>query len=99
MRFGEQKRIVLISYLVGILLNLLIGFIIENFPGTEAIISSVKTISILTVWWWFYFKIGWKLPLIKKILPRINLNGTWFGEYESRNEKKNKYLLEKLLFV
>ena len=88
MRFGEQKRIVLISYLVGILLNLLIGFIIGNFPGTEAIISSVKTISILTVWWWFYFKIGWKLPLIKKILPRINLNGTWFGEYESRNEKK-----------
>ena len=91
MRFGEQNRIVLISYLVGILLNLLIEFIIGNFPGTAAIISSVKTVSILTAWWWFYFKIGWKLPLIKKILPRINLNGTWFGEYESRNEKKKVF--------
>ena len=87
MRFGEQKKIVLISYLVGTLLNLLIEFIIGNFPGTEAVISSVKTVSGLTVWWWFYFKIGWKFPLLKKILPRINLNGTWFGKYESRNAK------------
>ena len=90
MRFGEQNRIVLISYLVGTFLNLLIEFIIGNFPGTEAVISSLKTVSILTVWWWFYFKIGWKLPLLKKMLPRINLNGTWFGEYESYKSHDKK---------
>ena len=91
MRLGEQKRIIFISYLAGVLLNLLIEFIPENLLGIEAIISSLKTVSILTGWWWFYFKIGWKLPVLKKILPRINLNGTWFGEYESQDQKKKYF--------
>lgn len=91
MRLGEQKRIIFISYLAGVLLNLLIEFIPENLLGIEAIISSLKTVSILTGWWWFYFKIGWKLPVLKKILPRINLNGTWFGEYESQDQKKEVF--------
>ena len=94
MRFCEQKRIIFISYLAGILLNLLIEFILGNFLRTEAIISSLKTVSILTGLWWFYFKIGWKLPIIKKLLPRINLNGTWFGEYESQDQKKEVFLGE-----
>ena len=95
MRLGEQKRIIFISYLAGISLNLLIEFIPEFIPENlleiEAIISSLKTVSILTGWWWFYFKIGWKLPVLKKILPRINLNGTWFGEYESQDQKKEVF--------
>ena len=91
MRLGEQKRIIFISYLAGVSLNLLIEFIPENLLRIEAIISSLKTISILTGWWWFYFKIGWKLPVLKKILPRINLNGTWFGEYESQDQKKEVF--------
>ena len=90
MKFGQLKRIIAISYLVGVLLDLLIEFIIGNFQGNEAIISFVEAVSILTiltVWWWFYFKVGWELPVLKKILPRINLNGTWFGEYESHDGK------------
>jgi len=37
----------------------------------------------LSVWWIFYFKYGWKIKHLNKILYRINLNGTWFGDYES----------------
>ena len=90
MKFGQLKMIISISYLVGISLNLLIEFIIRNFQENETVISFLRAISvlaILTIWWLFYFKIGWKLPLLKKILPCINLNGTWFGEYESHNKK------------
>ena len=88
MRYGEQRRIILISYVVGIFLNWLIEFIPEYVVGTEVVISSVRVVSILTGWWWFYFKIGWKLPLLNRILFRIDLNGTWFGKYKSHDHEK-----------
>ena len=88
MSYGEQKIIIAISYGAGILLNLLIEFFLDNIVGLEVVISSVRVVSILTVWWWFYFKIGWRLPLLKRILFRIDLNGTWYGDYVSYDHRK-----------
>ena len=88
MRYSEQKKVIAISYGTGILLNYLIELILDNIVGFEVVISSVRVVSILTVWWWFYFKIGWRLPILKRILFRIDLNGTWFGKYVSHDHSQ-----------
>ena len=92
MRYGEQIRIVAISYGAGVLLNLLMELVLDYIGGRdvvfgEVVFGSFRVVSILTGWWWFYFKIGWRLPLLKSILFRIDLNGTWYGEYVSHDHK------------
>ena len=87
MRHDEQRTIIIVSYVVGVFLNWLIEFLPDKIVGIGTLLSSVRVVSILTGWWLFYFKIGWKLPLLKKMLFRNDLNGTWFGKYESRDLK------------
>lgn len=91
MKYKEQQRIIIATYIVGVSLNLLIENIIGNFPHMEALISSLKVSSFITIWWLFYFYYGWKIPILNKILFRINLNGTWFGKYDSINNKKERF--------
>lgn len=91
MKHKEQLRIIIATYIVGVSLNLLFENIIGNFPHMEALISSLKVSSFITIWWLFYFYYGWKIPIFNKILFRINLNGTWFGEYDSINNEKERF--------
>jgi hypothetical protein len=58
--------------------------------GLEAAISHLNVPTILTLWWLFYFKYGWTLPGIKWIVFRVNLNGTWFGSYQSFDSKNQE---------
>ena len=92
MKYGEQIRIVTISYGAGILLNFLIELVLDYIAAHDMVFGdvvcgSVRVVSILTGWWLFYFKFGWRLPYLKRILFRIDLNGTWYGEYISRDYK------------
>jgi len=45
--------------------------------------SASSAFTIVSVFWWFYFKWGWKLKIFSWILYRPNLNGTWSGTLES----------------
>ncbi|MDD3364137.1 MAG: hypothetical protein PHZ03_04090 [Syntrophomonas sp.] len=85
MKENEQMRIVAISYVVSILGSFVLNYLIVNSPFLNGVISSIKVSTLLTLWWAFYFKLGWKIIILKKILYRINLNGTWFGSYDSMN--------------
>jgi len=49
------------------------------------------TVTLLTLYWAFYFKWSWKMPLFKEIFGRSNLNGTWIGSYKSEDKDKNEY--------
>ena len=42
-------------------------------------------LTLTNFFWLFYFKWGWKWPLLKYIVYKENLNGTWLGEYKSMN--------------
>ena len=54
-------------------------------------ISHLNVPTILTLWWLFYFKYGWRLPGINKlIISRVDLNGTWFGSYKSLDSKNQE---------
>ncbi|PWX01054.1 hypothetical protein CYK73_09950 [Clostridium perfringens] len=90
MKKQEQMKIVKISYLVGIILSFLLSLIKSKLKDDYGIISAIKVSSILTVWWLFYFNIGWKVPILNKLLYRINLNGTWYGQYKSTSLMNNE---------
>lgn len=90
MEKSEQIKIVKISYIVGIIVSFFISFIKSRVIDTYGIISAIKVSVILTLWWTFYFEVGWKLPLLNKILYRINLNGTWYGQYKSTSVSDRK---------
>jgi len=40
-------------------------------------------LSFTTIFWVFYFSYGWKIPILKEIFYRPNINGTWSGTLES----------------
>jgi hypothetical protein len=91
MKYKEQNQIIFISYFVSISASFIITKFITNFSGLEIVISNLKVSTILTFWWLFYFKYGWTLPgLNKLIIPRVNLNGTWFGSYESLDNQNQE---------
>lgn len=73
MKNRELMKIVLLSYLIGTGGSFLISLLRLNLPISESFISSIKVSTILTIWWWFYFKFGWKVPVLNKYLYKINL--------------------------
>jgi len=71
--------------IVILLIFLFLSFGINVF--TLAGVSKLPSIlSLVVLFWGFYFSIGWKWPVLKSIAKRENLNGTWFGTYTSKNQ-------------
>lgn len=88
----EQLKIVSISYCISVAISFILNYLKFNILNADSILSAIKVSSILTVWWGFYFNLGWKVKYLNKILYRINLNGTWYGTYKSVEPKtKNIY--------
>jgi hypothetical protein len=88
MKKEELLRLVYISYLISIAGTIGLDYLIVNNLNFNGIVSAIKVSSLLTIWWSFYFKLGWKIPFLRSILYRINLNGTWYGTYESVSPAK-----------
>jgi SMODS-associating 2TM, beta-strand rich effector domain len=64
------------------------GFLAFIFAGVNMLeMNGIRRLSIIfsaiTLFWAFYFKYGWKWPVIKHIIYKKNLTGTWLGEYKS----------------
>ncbi|MEC1524444.1 hypothetical protein P9D43_20795 [Neobacillus niacini] len=88
MKAEESKRIVVITIVISLLFVIILslrGVNLGSFAGIKAASSATL---ILTVWWWFYFKYGWKIKWLNLILYKENINGTWFGEYQSTDLSK-----------
>lgn len=93
MKNQEQLRIVYISYAVGIIFSFIVSYFQKNNIEYYGIVGSIKVSTILSIWWWFYFNKGWKMPLLNKLLYKENINGTWYGTYEAvgvNSDKINK---------
>ncbi|AEY65607.1 hypothetical protein [Clostridium sp. BNL1100] len=83
MNSKAQSRIVSLSYLISVIGSFGLNYLKVNNIDFYGLVSAVKVSSILTIWWLFYFKVGWKIPVLNKVLYRINLRGTWYGKYRS----------------
>jgi hypothetical protein len=63
-------------------------------------VTKIPTIvSIVVLFWGFYFSIGWKWPYLRKLVYKENLNGTWFGTYTSRNFITNEVFKDQIAVV
>lgn len=91
MRSKELNRIVLITLSISLVFIIILvastGVELLSFQGIKGALSVTV---ILSAWWWFYFKYGWKLKWFNRILYKENINGTWFGNYKSTDIKTGK---------
>jgi hypothetical protein len=96
----EIKRLISITVVSSIVVSAIfvVSFNIDIASFEVSKIFSL-TITVLTFYWAFYFKWGWKLPILKKIFEKPNLNGTWIGRYESEDGNGNKYFGRIILTV
>ena len=80
----ELKRVVQIS-VVGTFVIAALGLFLTNAsPFTLATVRWISgALTCITIFWTVFFRWAWKWPLIKKIFPKPDLNGTWFGTLTS----------------
>jgi len=84
MKQSEINRVVYITVgltLTGIFILILARIDILTWAGIKTVASFFSTIILL---WGLYFSFGWKLPVLRHILYKENLNGTWYGTYYSK---------------
>lgn len=75
-------QITVVLALLEIFLFMSLGIDVFSMKG----ISKIPTIiSSIVLFWIFYFSWGWKIPYLRKLAYKENLNGTWFGTYKSKN--------------
>lgn len=51
------------------------------------------------LFWIAYFNFAWKIPIIRLLIYKNNLNGTWIGNYQSTGEDKQTYEGEIVLVI
>ncbi len=88
----EIKKIIAITVISSIIIwtaSIILSSI--NILSFETLKFFSLTVTLLTLYWAFYFKWGWKMPVLKKIFGRPNLNGTWIGTYQSEDKDNNQY--------
>ncbi|GJM32307.1 MAG: hypothetical protein DHS20C18_13080 [Saprospiraceae bacterium] len=81
----DIKRILYITIgltVVSIFILTYFGKNVFTWPGIK-LLSTI--FSGIVIFWMFYFKYGWKYPILKLIVYKENFNGTWFGEYYSKD--------------
>ncbi|MFZ0931156.1 MAG: hypothetical protein WAN11_21295 [Syntrophobacteraceae bacterium] len=85
MRQTEVNRILYITIALTVAYMLILHYL-EISPFS---IEGYKTISsffsVTIIGWGLYFYYGWKLPGLRAIIYKSNLNGTWMGTYFSKN--------------
>lgn len=88
----EIKKFITITVVSSILVSAASIILFNvNILSFEILRIFSMTITFLTLYWAFYFQWGWKMPVLKKIFDRPNLNGTWIGTYKSEDHNKKEY--------
>ncbi len=84
MKKDELKLIITIS--VGMSATFAIAYLLFMDRGLapSSVLRGLNAgLSVTTIFWVFYFSYGWKIPLLKEIFYRPDINGTWSGSLES----------------
>lgn len=84
----RKKTLYRILY-VTIILAILGAFIFQlcgiNLLKKDGFTKIPSLLSAVVLFWGFYLSIGWKIPGLKYLVYKENLNGTWYGTYNSKN--------------
>lgn len=60
-----------------------------NIFTLEGVTKIPTLISGIVLFWGIYISWGWKTPILKRLVYRENLNGTWYGTYSSKDSLSN----------
>lgn len=81
----EIKRMLYITMVFTILGISGLYFYGINVFTKEGVFKISSVISGIAIFWTFYFAYLWKFPILNNLIYRNNLNGTWLGEYYSKD--------------
>lgn len=84
MKEDELRKLITYTAFVSILVwALIILFLRVNLLTVDSFQHLGTVVSIVTGFWFFYFRWGWKWSPFKYLFPQPDLNGTWIGIYET----------------
>jgi len=83
------NRILYITLILAVVGVFILKLFHINILAKEGLIKIPSLLSVIVLFWGFYFSMGWKLPILKYLVYKENLNGTWLGYYSSKNFTSN----------
>ncbi len=84
MQEKDVQKFITITCVVGILIWSAFVYLSKSqITSIDALKAIGPTITILVFFWGLYFKWGWKIPIIKYLVYKPNLSGTWLGMFHS----------------
>jgi len=89
MKKEELNKIIYISIAISACLTLIYLLLNKTFNLITFYRGASFSITLVTLFWTFYFAYGWKFWGINKIFYRPNLNGTWKGQIISDWKDEN----------
>jgi hypothetical protein len=95
------KKILQISCGATLIIGLITFYKLDiEIQSIKAITTCSGIVSGIAFFWISYFSFFWKVPYFNLILYKENLNGTWFGSYDSTNfTTKNKSTGEIVIII
>ncbi|WP_420572262.1 hypothetical protein [Kordia sp.] len=99
MKKEELKLLITISIILSIVVSILYIIVLKKEFNLEESIRAISFgISTTTIFWTFFFSIGWKVWGFRKIFYRPNINGTWGGILKSNWKDKDHKVIGDIEF-
>ena len=84
MQEKDFQKFITITVVFGIIVwSLFIYLGNSQLLSLDALRAIGPTITVLVVSWALYFKWGWKIPVLKYLMYKPDLSGTWLGMFHS----------------
>lgn len=78
------QKIITITVIFGIIVSSLFIYLGKFQPLSLDTLKTIgPTTTVLVVSWGLYFKWGWKIPILKYLMYKPDLSGTWLGTFDS----------------
>ena len=86
----DLSRFVIITYVFSYLLSLAYSELPTNSSFISLISQMINASTIILLCWLCYMKWGWRKKILKHLMYRPNLNGTWYGRYSAEDISTKK---------
>jgi hypothetical protein len=86
----DFRRIIFLTVVLTVLLWVVLLACTQRAPLSLAALELLGTvITVITFFWVFFFRWGWRLPLLQLLLKRPYIGGTWIGTLDSNYISSN----------
>src|ERR1039457_5623761 len=86
----DFRRIIFLTVVLTVLLWVVLLACTQRAPLSLAALELLGTvITVITFFWVFFFRWGWRLPLLQLLMKRPDIGRLWFGKLISRYMSSN----------